>query len=1029
MLWPEWKDSDLNNEKWEIPKGGLFLDAETVTMPRSLEPDHWIRAKDLKHLTVKPPLAEWKKHRWLKWAISRNVIDPADYFVPIRYLKVISPLEECKKSTASVYEENNIAGNSIPPSEIEQSDKAARKTRSEKTPDVFIAMKEEAAGDVSRWVDFNKIASYVIEVHLFYKLQYFQHSIQVTDNMLKATSENHKAAATKEIKEETRDMNSNSSKFKYKPVYLFCDSLDKKFFLINLCAGSKEKNADLRQKNYLIFEKYNWFFGADQSDQSVTISTIGNKSTVVELEGGRQLLRVCCHLNSGVAIISSDTSFHLGNRTAVQELMIVESDRIGRTSRIISASLCEAYRSFGTKDYPITLKGYYRSYMPSSLHASSKENKNLRMLIHDAFMKEQVRLIKEAFLDEELGNILRSLRIFFLNPNIRLEYDLTTQKISQDYTINEAKRTRFHTSRNDKSFLNNDQAATIIQSFFKMALVKKYKQLHSPDDALHAQARKELLKISDLFDSSLANQLVRNVINNNNSLHDLYPCYADFAHVLNIQELDGVVESIKHEQWFPIVRLVASPKPAETVFAVLELLVDLPRFALRVFSNHNGREITHVMNHVARYEYIPNGYTVLAYGWSEEQRFKELDWTIRAITIKGEPALHQLDEQRPLSFDTKPPKLLVGELVGTYIPNIKNCISRWILRATSESVVSMRLSVSYDFAEIRIKVTDEKGNVLIDEQGGSKILLPVIILKYPAENEDVGATKNEINKNAIEEKNSYYVEAFVLNDSWPLTDIEWTVVNRIKMRSAGNFETQTQFGNEVSLSSDETTMRDSKQNDDQVLESPYWILQVVADAKNAVELRQDKKREQEIALLKESWWSKDSGRSERGKELRDTFLNIHVSKIEPEALVDENEKHSKIIKDKNMTFCLSHARQRRTLKSPEFHHRLLALNLTKYVKGDEIVEQYQIKTKHDDEILRKQHAMNIADSQENYSSYLENLADLTNKQLRRYAKFFRKREENFWKRRASVDRVCERRKVHIKSLTSERAKIKEKKKN
>lgn len=56
-LWPEWKDSDLNNEKWEIPKDGpdgLFMDIQRVTMPRSLEPEYWIRAKDLKHLTVLP---------------------------------------------------------------------------------------------------------------------------------------------------------------------------------------------------------------------------------------------------------------------------------------------------------------------------------------------------------------------------------------------------------------------------------------------------------------------------------------------------------------------------------------------------------------------------------------------------------------------------------------------------------------------------------------------------------------------------------------------------------------------------------------------------------------------------------------------------------------------------------------------------------------------------------------------------------------------------------------------------------------
>lgn len=623
-------------------------------------------------------------------------------------------------------------------------------------------------------------------------------------------------------------------------MYLFCDSLDEKFFLINLSAGSK-KNADFRQKNYLILEKYNWFHGADRSDQSITISTIGNRSTVVELEAGRQLLRICCRLNSGVAIISSDTSFHLGNRVAVQELMTVESDRIERTSRIISAHLCGAYQSFGTKDYPIALKGYYRSYMPSSLRASSKGEKNLRTLIHDAFMKEQVRLIKEALLDEELGNILRSLRIFFLNPNIRLEYDLTTQKVSRDRATKEAKGTRLHTTHNDKNVLNDDQAATIIQSFFKMALVKRYKQLHSPDDALHAQIRKELLKVSDLFGSSLTNQLVRNVINNNDNLHDLYPCCADFAHVLNIQTLNGVVENVKREQWFPIVRLVVNPKPAETVLAILELLIDLPRFALRVFSNQNGREITRVMNHVARYEHLPNGYTVFAYGWNEEPRFNELDWTIRVITVKGEPVLHQLDERRPLPLDTKPSKLIVEELVSAYIPNIRNCISRWILRATSGSVVSMRLSASYDLAEIRIKVTDEKGNVLVDERGGSKILLPVVILKYPAENEAIEATKNQISKeskSAIEEKNLYYVEAFVLNDSWPLTDVEWAVVNRIKMKNAGTFETQTQFENKVSLRSDGTMLEDLKQmSDDRVLESPYCILQIVADAKDAVEVR------------------------------------------------------------------------------------------------------------------------------------------------------------------------------------------------
>jgi len=61
--------------------------------------------------------------------------------------------------------------------------------------------KEEAMEDVSRWIDFNKIASYMMEVHLFYKLEYFQCSIQITGDVLKIVDKNHKAETTKASKE------------------------------------------------------------------------------------------------------------------------------------------------------------------------------------------------------------------------------------------------------------------------------------------------------------------------------------------------------------------------------------------------------------------------------------------------------------------------------------------------------------------------------------------------------------------------------------------------------------------------------------------------------------------------------------------------------------------------------------------------------------------------------------------------------------------------------------------------------------
>lgn len=608
--------------------------------------------------------------------------------------------------------------------------------------------------------------------------------------------------------------------------------------MVNLCAALRKKK-ESHLKDYLILEKYNWFSGSNQLDQTIIISTFGNKSTVVELKAGRQLLRIYRRSESSLAIISSDTDFYLGNRATVQQLMITESDRIERMSKIISDSLCETYRSFGTNNYPVMLKNYYRSYMSDSQRIVSKEHKNLTSLIHQTFIEEQIRLIRKIAPDSDLENILRSLRIFFLNPNIRTKYyDLPkTQRTLQDLTQEAMEIPR--------NVSNYNKAATIIQSFFRMALVRGYKQLHNPDHALHMQIRKELLKISDLLDSSTTSQLLRNFINRHDSLRDLYSCSEDFAHVLNIQEFKGVLESIGQEQWFPIVRLVVNTKPAETVFAAFELLIDLPRVALRVFNNQNGHEVTRIVNYVApaRYEFLSDGYTIFAYGWNEKQRIKELDWAIRIITMKGEPMLYQPSEQQ-----IKLPKLTVDELIGTYVPNIKNCISRWILRATSGSIVSVRLTTSYNLAKIRMRVTDEGNNILADVRGGSKIFLPLMILKHSIKSEDYKINKGnqdfkEEFGNAIEEKKSYYIDAFVLDNSWPLTDVEWTVANHAKTKNAleEDFKTKTQSGIKVSLnlprSNLSTARKDSKQlNNNQALISPYWILQVVTDARDAVEV-------------------------------------------------------------------------------------------------------------------------------------------------------------------------------------------------
>lgn len=142
-------------------------------------------------------------HRWLKWAISQNIIDPADYFMPIRYLKVISPLKGRNESVVNVPNKYNVEENSVSLKVIQQPNKSAWKTKPQKILDPSITKKEESTEDFGEWIDFIKLAPYVIEVHLFYKLEYFQCSIQVIgDNILKMDKDRKAVKDTKEVKKE-----------------------------------------------------------------------------------------------------------------------------------------------------------------------------------------------------------------------------------------------------------------------------------------------------------------------------------------------------------------------------------------------------------------------------------------------------------------------------------------------------------------------------------------------------------------------------------------------------------------------------------------------------------------------------------------------------------------------------------------------------------------------------------------------------------------------------------------------------------
>ncbi|XP_076291105.1 androglobin isoform X1 [Lasioglossum baleicum] len=891
---------------------------------------------------VKPPLAKWKLFRWAKWAIEQGIIDPVEYFVPIRSLKVVSPLKHFDESVVNKYslagvEENAEKG--APTSE--KSKKGSSKKGSSKKGSSKKSPKEvEEAGkdvpDVSFWADFNKLEPYIRDVHFFYKLEYFEYTAKVSDCFKGKDLGDQRAESKKDSKKGSRGnspVRETSEEFKFtdvycwpremlrsrnEPLYIFVDSVGEKFFLINfstfqipvssetLVSGSKLTNVtsesseeqlrdspsvssftrSVAKRNYLIIERHSWFNRQKYGNELVHLPTAGTKSTVLELESGRHLLRVYCGSESNCfTSISSDTIFHLGDRRRIYELMCTESDTIGLKVKHISNCASNAYQKFGTNEYSDAMKLYYQSYMPPG-NIERKRIKTFYYYIHVCLLSEKVKLIRDLVPQDQVQGIVRALRIFYLNPLIGLDWFnpfaqalKAIRETSTPRTSNE-KNKLFLEAVLENNLLNKNYAASVIQSFFKMLLIRKYKMIHNPAHKEHQGVLENLLKVVELFNynkrESLASSLFRYILKHFDRLRDIYPCSLDFEHTIQTQELTGTLKMLKPEQWTPIARLLINTRATEIVFANIDLFVNLPRYCVRVFNNDTKQEMLRVVNNVVptRYEHAKLGYTVFAYGWNGDQLAKEVTWTMLMITKKAQPVFYTMDQLNTPSTKLLAPLLVTEELANNYIPNNSKCIAKWITKISKPTLVSFRLSASYDKAKLQLRVIDTEDNVLTEISGTSTVILPHVYLAQPSSNSLMEVTVNakastvvnDVTENEImngnrakEDSNEqievdgsnasreslfqeiYYVEAFVLDDSWPLNKSEWAVVTEIKsLRAGSTIRSKTSVLSLGKLSKAESARikRASKASGDanHGLDKPYWVLQVVTDSESGLEV-------------------------------------------------------------------------------------------------------------------------------------------------------------------------------------------------
>ncbi|XP_078046835.1 androglobin [Augochlora pura] len=1069
---------------------------------------------------VKPPLARWKLFRWLKWAIEMGIIDPVEYFVPIRSLKIVSPLKEFDESVVSKYtlmkaEETNQED--IPASE--KSEKKNRRDKSKESKSQKESSKkspgkvEEVAmslPDISFWADFNKLEPYIRDVHFFYKLDYFEYTARISDRFQGIEGKTQKSESKKSGKTGSRGASpepamSGDTKFvdayqwprglsrsRNEPLYIFTDSTEIKFFLISFATfqmpgesqppptNSRENSVDpppvpgfaqsTANRDYLIIERHSWFHRQKYGNDLVHLPTAGTKATVMELESGRHLLRVYCGSEANCfTTISSDTIFHVGDRWKMYELMTTESDTIEQKVKHISNCVSNAYQSFGTERFPEAMKLYYKSFMPPG-PSHKKRIKIFHYLIHVCFLSEKARLIKELMPKDEVPGILRALKILYLDPLIGQQvnpFSLALKAMRDSSTPRTSiERTRHLAGPSiENNTLNNDYFASIIQSFFRRIVIRKYKRIHNPKHEEHQEVMENLLKVVELFNynkrESLASCLFRCILKHFDRLRDIYPSSKDFEFTIQKQELTGTLSGLKPGQWTPIVRLLVNARVQETVFASVDLFVNLPRYCVRVFNNDTKREMLRVVNNVvpSRYEHNSLGYTVFAYGWTDDQPTKDVPWCLLMVTKKTEPIFYTVNNN--WSSNLQASQLVTQELTNYYIPNNKGCIAKWIARVTQPTVVSFRLITSYDKVKVHLRVMDLDEDTLSEIYGISVVILPFTYLGLSVEPSTMHLNVDSSGQHRLSDNNAndnqanqvvtgdgsgdvkdrqksdvnggglsartlvpqtYYVEAFALDESWPLSKSEWAIVTQVKSRRAGS--TVRPKASTVSLSkpskSESSRFRRTSRIASEIgqpPEKPYWILQVVTDSGSGFEIAEDKSKEEKIAKMKEAWFAENPDSMARGKLLREEFRKKY--EIKPEA--SEMDTRRRPLKECCPDVPLSML-ESRSLEPPRSFRKLPLLKLSDYEVKEDEEDVPWLKTIYDEEILRNTRLAHIIYAQEDYNYSIEELSGLIKNRKERYRMLFQEHQGQLSTRRTIVEEAYELRKSYIASMQSESGK-------
>nr|CAH7764054.1 unnamed protein product [Callosobruchus chinensis] len=860
----------------------------------------------------------WKRYRWIDWAANKGFINPTEPHSPIRCFKVVDPFKEkyyipppaFEQKREEIPDRTETATQSVPDEDDAKS--KADSQRTTKTKDSKASGKsrkktELQFPDPTFWIDVEQVYEQLNYLIIYVKPSTAAVRIRVSDMTANHVMKDvrfhyfnrineclgfawkeiiqprviscHRNEPIYIISESTSDIQivMHLSQTGYVeamseevPLTEWSAAIEESSSECGLCLDTllarvkayKTKNqteeeikkSEEHEGNFI--EHYSPFssfvlgdmkwYRENQDTYLKLLTTYGSKSTVLYKKPGRHLFRLWILSESPYVLqILSNNHVIAGSWQEIVLLMSEEST--------VFLDNCEQYisrfdnliRSFGKPEFGSQLLEFRTFYKPDC-----ELKKNESNIIHNQFFQELYNLAASRVSKQD-ADLLKILFLAWAFPTRRIDYKESLQFC-------------YNLFEEEKEFVPIMQkSAQLIQAFFlKVYNRSNYKKLY-PSSKHHKKVLEGLKHLRQTLFSKenmiqTATYLYRMVLRSK-AMDDICQKYSFYEDLWNVVTLHWFPDTIKvpEQEWFLICRQIFFINHC-SLDVRISLFLEIDKYTARIINNDNQRDVRFYPNRIpaGRYTSNTNGYTLLCYGWSTTSKI--VNYKLCFI-VKKEPSEN-------ISFDPTPNKVSV--LCGNYIPNTNNRICRYIFKKSSEQVLlTVRLTASYNDVKLKLILQDEE-KIIAEETGQHNVLIPLALLgaserrfskmysrKVLSRRKTTSSTDTGLLKNDISE--DFFIEAYVLDDSWPLDVNEWKVVR--------NLRSQMQFR---PPEHERIDVRNWSQ------QYPNWSLEIIYN--NLATIRKDTTREEQIRDMKAEWYELDPDRYDVSQEYREKYLEEHL---------------------------------------------------------------------------------------------------------------------------------------------------------